>query len=75
MRLPNPHLLHKHREVATKNRALRSTDGGHHRSQHRRKNAQNPSNALLELGVARQGPRTGSQVEIDPVIKIQVKTL
>jgi hypothetical protein len=47
--LQSPNLLHKYAEVATKNWALRWTDGGHHRSQHRRKNAQNPSNALLEL--------------------------
>ena len=73
--LQSPNLLHKYAEVATKNWALRWTDGGHHRSQHRRPNARNPSHALLAIGVARHGPRTGSQMEIDPVIKIQVKTL
>ena len=49
LRLQSPNLLHKYAEVGTKNWALRWTDGGHHRSQHRRKNAQNPSNALLVL--------------------------
>ncbi len=31
--LQSPNLLHKHAEVATKNWALRWTDGGHHRNQ------------------------------------------
>ena len=73
--LQSPNLLHKYAEVATKNWALRWTDGGHHRNQNRRPNARNPSHALLAIGVARHGPQTGSQMEIDPVIKIQVKTL
>ena len=73
--LQSLNLLHKHAEVATKNWALRWTDGGHHRNQNRRPNAWNPSHALLAIAVARDGPRTGSQMEIDPVIKIQVKTL
>jgi hypothetical protein len=73
--LQSPNLMHKHAEVAIKNWALRWTDGGHHRNQDRRQNARNPSHALLAIGVARDGPRTGSQMEIDPVIKIQVKTL
>ena len=73
--LQSPNLLHKHAEVAIKNWALRWTDGGHHRNQDRCQNARNPSHALLAIGVARDGPRTGSQMEIDPVIKIQVKTL
>ncbi len=49
MRLPNPHLLHNHRDVATKNWLLSRTDGGHHRNQNRRKKAQNPSHSSLEL--------------------------
>jgi hypothetical protein len=36
-----PNLLHKHAEVATKNWALRWTDGGHHRNQNRRTIVQN----------------------------------
>ena len=47
--LQSPNLLHKYAEVATKTWALRWTDGGHHRNQNRRKNAQNPSNSSLEL--------------------------
>ena len=73
--LQSLNLLHKHAEVATKNWALRWTHGGHHRNQNRLLNAKNPPHALLAIGVARDGPRTGSQMEIDPVIKIQVKTL
>jgi hypothetical protein len=68
-------MFHKHAEVATKNWALRWTDGGHHWNQNRRTIAQNCLNALLAIGVAQYGPRTGSQMEIDPVIEIQVKTL
>jgi hypothetical protein len=57
MRLPNTNLIHKHAEVATKNWALRWTNGGHHRSQHRRKNAQNPSNARAWSGKTRAANR------------------
>ena len=47
--LQSLHLLHNHRGVAIKNWALSWTDGGHHRSQHRRKSAQNRSIALLAI--------------------------
>ncbi len=58
--------MNKHAEVATKNLALSWTDAGHRRRQNRRMTAQIRSNALL----AWHGPRTGSQMELCPVIEI-----
>jgi hypothetical protein len=62
--------MHKHAEVAIKNWALRCIDAGHRRRQNSRMTAQIRSNGLLAWQKAVHGPRTGSQMELGPVIEI-----
>jgi hypothetical protein len=69
--------MHKHAEVAIKNWALSWTDAGHRRRQNRRMTAQIrsklPRMHCWPGKKAVHGPRTGSQMELGPVIEIWIK--